>query len=535
MRAGRAAAPSTARSLSASGPPSAPPMRRPRSRASWWSEWPISTHSSAACRRPSCTCTWKAASRRSCCWSWRRATACARAGTPPEALRAAYEFDNLQSFLDLYYEGCRVLVQERDFYDITRAYLRRAHADAVVRAEVFIGPQGFTERDVPIAAVMDGVLAAMRDAAREDGISAGLLVSAQRHRSEAEALQMLDQVMPWADQIAGFGLGGAELGNPPSRFVNFFRACRERGFRVTAHAGEEGPASYVREAVELLEVDRIDHGNACLDDPALVRELAARAIPLTVCPLSNVRLKVVPSLAAHPLPRHAGRRPVRHAELRRSGVFRRLSSTTISSSAGRLSGLSADECVTLARNSLTASFVRTGGGGAPRRAARRLRRCTIRVRLLKEADDPSPSARCAARPRAAVRRRRWAAACRRMTLDIEQRLPGHGELHRRAERLSRPDLVREIHRGYFEAGADMVETNTLRRLAGHARRVRPRRPRVRDQQARRRTGARGGRAVRRRPAPLRDRQRRTRHQAADPRQHRLRPAGGGAGRSSAAA
>ena len=136
---------------------------------------------------------------------------------------------------------------------------------------------------------------------REHGISAGLLVIAQRHRSEAEALQLLDQVMPWADRIAGFGLGGAELGNPPSRFVRFFRACRERGFRVTAHAGEEGPASYVREAIELLDVDRIDHGNACLDDPALVRELAARAMPLTVCPLSNVRLKVVPSLAAHPL------------------------------------------------------------------------------------------------------------------------------------------------------------------------------------------------------------------------------------------
>ncbi len=274
----------------------------------------------------------------------------------PQALRAAYEFRNLQSFLDLYYAGCRVLVHERDFYQVTRAYLARAHADAVVRAEIFIGPQGFTERGVPLGAVMDGVLAAMRDAAHEHGISAGLLVSAQRHRSEAEALQLLDQVMPWADRIAGFGLGGAELGNPPSGFVQFFRACRERGFRVTAHAGEEGPAAYVREALDLLGVDRIDHGNACLDDPALVRELAERAIPLTVCPLSNVRLKVVPSLAAHPL--HA----MLDAGLR----------VTINSDdpayfggyvndnfiqCGQALGLSADHIVTLARNSLAASFV----------------------------------------------------------------------------------------------------------------------------------------------------------------------------------
>jgi len=273
-----------------------------------------------------------------------------------EALRAAYEFRNLQSFLDLYYEGCRVLVQERDFYDITRAYLRRAHADAVVRAEVFIGPQGFTERGVPIATVMDGVLAAMRDASREHGISAGLLVSAQRHRSEAEALQLLDQVMPWADRITGFGLGGAELGHPPSGFVQFFRACRERGFRVTAHAGEEGPASYVREAVKLLGVDRIDHGNACLDDPALVRELAARAIPLTVCPLSNVRLNVVPSLAAHPL-----------RTMLDAGLCVTINSDDPAYFGGYINdnftecwhalGLSEDDIVTLARNSLAASFV----------------------------------------------------------------------------------------------------------------------------------------------------------------------------------
>jgi adenosine deaminase len=219
----------------------------------------------------------------------------------PETLRAAYQFANLQAFLDLYFEGCRVLVQERDFYDVTLAYLRRAHADGVVRAEMFIGPQSFTDRGISVATVMQGVLAAMQDAAAELGISAGLLVSAHRHRSETAALEMLESVMPWADRIAGIGMGGAEVGNPPSKFVNFFRTCRKLGFRATIHAGEEGPASYVREAIDLLEVDRIDHGIACMDDPVLVRDLAERAIPLTVCPLSNLRLNLVPSHAAHPL------------------------------------------------------------------------------------------------------------------------------------------------------------------------------------------------------------------------------------------
>ena len=273
----------------------------------------------------------------------------------PEALRAAYEFEDLQSFLDLYYEGCRVLLREQDFYDITRAYLRRAHADTVIRAEVFIGPQSFTDRDVPIDAIMDGVLAAMRDAAQEHRISAGLLVTAQRHRTEAAALQLLESVMPWADQIVGFGLGGAERPFPPSKFTRYFAACRERGFRVTAHAGEEGPAAYVREAVELLRVDRIDHGNSCLDDTGLTAELAASGIALTVCPLSNVRLKGVPSLAVHPLP-----------AMLRAGLNVTLNSDDPAYFGGSVNdnfiqcghvlGLSLDTLASLARNSLTASF-----------------------------------------------------------------------------------------------------------------------------------------------------------------------------------
>ncbi len=218
-----------------------------------------------------------------------------------EAIRGAYQFKNLQSFLGLYFEGCKVLVVERDFRDVTRAYLRRAHEDGVIRAELFIGPQSFIERGVPIEALMSGVLGAMDEARREHGISVGLMVSVHRHRTETDAMDVLDQVMPWKDRIIGIGMGGAEMGNPPAKFVRFFKAARDRGLRTTVHAGEEGPAAYVREALELLHVDRIDHGNACLDDPDLVRELAMRRIPLTVCPLSNLRLKVVTDMARHPL------------------------------------------------------------------------------------------------------------------------------------------------------------------------------------------------------------------------------------------
>lgn len=223
--------------------------------------------------------------------------------TTEEELRAAYNFDDLQDFLNLYYDGCRVLVQAQDFHDITREYLRRAHADRVLHAEMFLGMQGHTTRGVPLATVMEGVLGAMGAALAEDGISSGLIVVAQRHRSEAEALELLESLAPWYERIMGFGLGGAEVGHPPRKFAEFFRRCRALGFNVVAHAGEEGPAGYVREAVELLQVQRLDHGNACVDDASLVAELAQSRIPLTMCPLSNLRLNVVPSVAAHPLKR----------------------------------------------------------------------------------------------------------------------------------------------------------------------------------------------------------------------------------------
>jgi len=273
-----------------------------------------------------------------------------------EALRAAYRFDNLQSFLDLYYAGCQVLQHDQDFYDMTRAYLRRAHADSVLRAEVFLAPQNFTLRGIAASTVMSGVLRAIDEAEQELGISTGLMIIVQRHRTEETAFAALDAVMPWADRIAAVGLGGAEIGNPPARFANFFRACRERGFHVVIHAGEEGPAAYVREAFELIGADRIDHGNACVDDPDLVRQLAVSGVPLTLCPVSNLRLKVIAALEQHPL-----------RTLMQAGVVVTVNSDDPSYFGAYVNenlvacrdalGLSDAELAELARNSFRAAFV----------------------------------------------------------------------------------------------------------------------------------------------------------------------------------
>jgi len=273
-----------------------------------------------------------------------------------EELRSAYEFQDLESFLDLYYEGCQVLIKEADFYEMTRAYLRNAHAENVIRAEVFLGPQSFTSKGVDIAAVLDGALSAMDDAKDEDGISCGLIVTAQRHRTEQDALDLLEQVRPWFGRILGIGMGGAEKGNPPSKFRHFFRACRREGLRITIHAGEEGPASYVREAVELLGVDRVDHGVSCIDDPALMREMADIKIPITVCPISNLRLKGVPSLSVHPLKKlmDAGLHVTVNSD--DPSYFRGYVSENLVESQRAL-GLTAEEIVSLVRNGFTAAFV----------------------------------------------------------------------------------------------------------------------------------------------------------------------------------
>lgn len=273
----------------------------------------------------------------------------------PEALRAAYHFQDLQSFLEIFWAGCAVLRQEQDFYDLTMAYLRRARQDNVRRAELFLGLQSFTLNGVSVKTVMDGVLRAFDDAARELGVSAALMVIAQRHRSEEAAFALLDAIEPWLPRIAAIGLGGPELGNPPSKFAEFFRTCKQRGLRVVIHAGEEGPAAYVREALQ-LGVDRIDHGNACLDDPDLVQELATQGVPLTVCPLSNLKLRVVADLDRHPLKR-----------LMDAGLMVTVNSDDPSYFGGyiaenlvecqRALDLSPADIITLARNSFIASFM----------------------------------------------------------------------------------------------------------------------------------------------------------------------------------
>jgi adenosine deaminase len=271
-------------------------------------------------------------------------------------LRAAYRFTDLQSFLDLYYAGCRVLLREQDFYDMTLAYLRRAHEDHVMRAEVFLGLQNFTLRGIDAATVMSGVLRAIDDAQDELGISAGLMIVVQRHRSEEAAFAVLDQIGPWADRIVAIGLGGAEVGNPPSRFAGFFRSCRESGFRIVIHAGEEGPASYVREAIELIGVDRIDHGIACLDDADLVRDIARQRIPLTVCPISNLRLNIVPSLERHPLKRLMDSELVVTVNSDDPSYFGAYVNSNFTACRDAL-GLTADDLVGLARNSFEAAFI----------------------------------------------------------------------------------------------------------------------------------------------------------------------------------
>lgn len=222
-----------------------------------------------------------------------------------DEIRAAYRFTRLQDFLDIYYRGMSVLRAEEDFYELTAAYLERAAADGAVHVEVFFDPQGHTGRGLPFAVAADGILAALADGRERLGVTSLLIMCVLRHLSEEDGFEALRQADPYiADgRIAGLGLDSGEKGNPPAKFARLFAAAREAGLRLVAHAGEEGPASYVAEAVDRLGVDRIDHGNRALEDPELVRRLAERGMTLTVCPLSNLRLGGVPDLGRHPLKR----------------------------------------------------------------------------------------------------------------------------------------------------------------------------------------------------------------------------------------
>jgi adenosine deaminase len=218
-----------------------------------------------------------------------------------EAVRQAYVFGNLQSFLDIYYAGCRVLLREQDFYDLTWAYLARAAGQGVRHAEVFFDPQTHIDRGLAFGTVVTGIRRALLDGQQKLGVSTKLILCFLRHLSADAAMETLRQALPYKDWIVAVGLDSSEVGYPPERFHAVFDRAIEEGFLTVAHAGEEGPPEYIWQALDLLKVSRIDHGVRCMEDPRLVRRLATEQVPLTVCPLSNVKLGVFRSLAEHNL------------------------------------------------------------------------------------------------------------------------------------------------------------------------------------------------------------------------------------------
>lgn len=220
-----------------------------------------------------------------------------------EDVRRAYEFTDLQSFLDIYYQGANVLREEADFYELAWAYLERARGDNVRHAEIFFDPQTHTDRGVPFDTVVHGLHRALHDADQQLGISSRMIMCFLRHLSAEAAMQTLEQALPHKELIVAVGLDSSEVGNPPQKFVEVFARARDEGFRCVAHAGEEGPPDYIRQALDLLRVERIDHGVRCVEDAELVARLKREQVPLTVCPLSNVKLRVFDTMADHNLKR----------------------------------------------------------------------------------------------------------------------------------------------------------------------------------------------------------------------------------------
>lgn len=273
-----------------------------------------------------------------------------------EEVKQAYNFHNLQSFLDIYYAGANVLVHEQDFYDLAWAYFEKCHEDRVMHTEMFFDPQTHTDRGVAFETVINGLQRACNDAQTKYGISSHLIMCFLRHLSEEAAFDTLAQAMPFKNQIIGVGLDSSEVGHPPSKFERVFAKAREAGFLVVAHAGEEGPAEYVWEALDLLKVNRIDHGVRSEEDPALMQRLIAEKMPLTVCPLSNLKLCVVDNMAEHNIRR-----------LLQQGVHVTVNSDDPSYFGGYMNdnfiaitealSLSNDELKKLAQNSFEASFI----------------------------------------------------------------------------------------------------------------------------------------------------------------------------------
>jgi adenine deaminase len=273
-----------------------------------------------------------------------------------EEVRAAYSFSNLQDFLDIYYQGAQVLLTERDFEEMTDAYLARAAADNVRHVEVFFDPQTHTDRGLPFSVAIDGILAALDAAPRRHGISAHLILCFLRHLDEDAAFATLRQAEPYLDRLLGVGLDSSEVGHPPSKFANVFRAARERGLKLFAHAGEEGPPAYVWEALDILGIDRIDHGNRALEDPALVDRIRADGLTLTVCPLSNLALCGVPNLEVHPLKRMLDLGLKATVNSDDPSFFGGYVGENYRRIAAAL-GLSAAEIATIARNGFAGSFL----------------------------------------------------------------------------------------------------------------------------------------------------------------------------------
>lgn len=293
----------------------------------------------------------------------------------PEEVRAAYDFSNLQDFLDIYYQGMSVLIEEQDYYDLTMAYLDRAAADAVRHVEIFFDPQGHTERGVAFDTAIGGICRALDDGLARHGITHRLIMCFLRHLSEEDAFATLAMAEPWRARIAGVGLDSSEVGHPPEKFARVFAAARAQGFKLVAHAGEEGPPDYVWQALDVLAIDRIDHGNRALEDAALVRRIAGDGLTLTVCPLSNQRLCVTSDLADSPV-----------ARMLELGLKVTVNSDDPAYFGGYINdnfravtdslNLDADQIIMLARNSFTGSFL------TPEEKARALAEIDVAVGAL---------------------------------------------------------------------------------------------------------------------------------------------------------
>lgn len=273
-----------------------------------------------------------------------------------DEIRRAYDFSDLQSFLDIYYAGAQVLKTKQDFYDLTWAYLQRADQDSVRHVEIFFDPQTHTARGISFATVLEGIYGALDDGESKLGITFRLIMCFLRHLSSIDAMATLEEALPHRNRILAVGLDSSEVGNPPSKFLDVFDRARDEGFLTVAHAGEEGPPAYIWESLDLLKAKRIDHGVRCLEDPALVRRLATEQVPLTVCPLSNVRLRVFDALEEHNLKR-----------LLDAGLCATINSDDPAYFGGYIGenfqqsqqalNLNADDIYALARNAFMASFL----------------------------------------------------------------------------------------------------------------------------------------------------------------------------------